>query len=255
LLKVIRFGIIQRGLMEITRKEGMKEFRPTSSILACGESKVVIDTTHPKEDPKEFIDAMMRLGVSPKEVGAVIFTHLHPDHWGHKDLFSNAVFLFHRNEKFGELWFKEDRKLLLNGDALLDLSPKGIGYPENIGHEPELRNLGNKVYIRHMPGHTPGSVAIFALIHRKLFSWVGDIFLNKDYFDRRAISHCSWDQDRLSEHMDYIRTRADFIVPGHGAPFRATSSSQPMKEKDPPVRRSRHGGEIRHRPGPTPGGL
>jgi len=252
---VIRFGIIQPGLIEITQKEGMKEYRPTSSLLACGAFRLVIDTTHPKEDKKEYIDAMMKLGVSPKEVGAVIFTHLHPDHWGHKDLFSNAVFLFHRDEKFGELWFKEDRTLPLKGDVLLDLSPEGIRNPEDIGHEPELGSLGNRIYIRHMPGHTPGSMAIFAVINRKVFSWAGDIFVNKEYYDRGEIPHCSWDQDRLFEHMDYIRKHADFIVPGHGSPFSVSGASQPIKVKDPPVIATRDGGEVRPPPGSMPGGL
>jgi glyoxylase-like metal-dependent hydrolase (beta-lactamase superfamily II) len=213
----------------------MKEYRPTSSVLACGDFRVVIDTTHPKEDKREYLDAMMKLGVSPEEVGAVIFTHLHPDHWGHKDLFTNAVFIFHREERYGELWFKEDRRLPLNGDVLLELSPKGVRRPQYIENEPELRNLGNKVYIRHMPGHTPGSMAIFALIHRRVFSWAGDIFLNKDSFDHGEIPHCSWDRGRLGQHMDYIRTHADFIVPGHGAPFRVSRSSRLVKRKDPPA--------------------
>jgi glyoxylase-like metal-dependent hydrolase (beta-lactamase superfamily II) len=241
---VIRFSIIQQGLLEITRKEGMKKNLPTSSILACGDFKVVIDTTHPKEDEKEYIDAMMRLGVSPKEVDAVIFTHLHPDHWGHKDLFTNAVFIFHQDEKYGERWFKEDRRLALNGNVVLELSPEGIQSPQNVRNEPEFRNLGDKLYIRHMPGHTPGTVAIFALIHRKVLSWAGDIFLNENSFDRMEIPHCSWDQDRLFEHMDYIRTHADFIVPGHGAPFRTGRSSQLMKREEPPIRLTRDGAEV-----------
>jgi glyoxylase-like metal-dependent hydrolase (beta-lactamase superfamily II) len=251
---VIRFGIIQQGLIEVTQKEGMKEYRPSSSLLACGSFRIVIDTTHPKVDRREYVKAMMKLGVSPQEVGAVIFTHLHPDHWGHKDIFTNAVFLFHRDERFGELWFKEDRKVLVNGDAVIDLSPRGVHRPQYVVHEPELSNLGNKIYIRHMPGHTPGSVAIFAVINRKVFSWAGDIVLNEDYFDGGEIPHCSWAPDRLFEHLDYIRKHADFIVPGHGSPFRVSGTSHRMKAKDPPVGATREGGEAWAPPGLITGG-
>ena len=59
---MLRFSIIQQGLIEISQKEGMKEYRPTSSLLSCGAFRAVIDTTHPKEDKREYIDAMMKLG-------------------------------------------------------------------------------------------------------------------------------------------------------------------------------------------------
>ncbi len=217
---MIKFSIIQQGQIEITPNEGMKECRPTSSLLESEDFRVVIDTSHPKEDRREYIEAMMRLGVSPEDVDAVIFTHLHPDHFGHKDLFTHAVFIFHRDEKFGPFWFKEDKKLMLVSHVLLGLSSKGIRRPAYISDEPDLSNLENEIYIRHIPGHTPGSMAIFATIDKTVYSWVGDTFLNREYFDRREPPHCSWEQNRIYKHMDYIETHADVIVPGHGSPFR-----------------------------------
>jgi glyoxylase-like metal-dependent hydrolase (beta-lactamase superfamily II) len=152
------------------------------------------------------------------------------------------------------LWFKEDRKVLLEGDVVVDLSPRGVCSPQKVGHEPELGNLGNKIYIRHMPGHTPGSVAIFAVINRKVFAWAGDIFLNEDYFDRGEIPHCSWAPDRLFEHMEYIKEHADFIVPGHGSPFRVSGPPHRLTVEDSPVGATHDGEEVLAPSRSIPGG-
>ncbi|MCP4600423.1 MAG: MBL fold metallo-hydrolase [Proteobacteria bacterium] len=217
---MIKTNVIQQGRIEMTPDECVKECSPTSSLLELEDFKVVIDTMHPKEDKRKYIHAMLRLSASPVDVDVVIFTHLHPDHFGHKELFPNSVFVFHRDEKFGPLWFKEDDKVVLTGNALFNLGYQSAFSPEYIDYEPDLKNLENKIYIRHIPGHTPGSVAVFASINSAVHCWVGDTFLDEAYFNRRETPHCSWEEDRIYEHMDYIETHADVIVPGHGSAFR-----------------------------------
>jgi glyoxylase-like metal-dependent hydrolase (beta-lactamase superfamily II) len=216
---LLTFDLIQTGLIEITQEEGVKDSRPTSSLLGGEQFRCVIDTEHPKEDGTEYLAAFGRLGVSPSDVGCVIFTHLHPDHFGHKHLFPNATFIFHKDERLG-FYFKKDRKLVLEGDALLTLSPDTLVRAEHIGYEPDLRALGDQIYVRHAPGHTPGSTMIFALIGGLVHAWTGDVFLNQAYYDEWRPPGSSWNQDRIYEHMEYARRRADVIVPGHGAPFR-----------------------------------
>lgn len=215
---MIRFSLIQKGLIEITPEEGIRDSRPTSSLLECNGFKAVIDTEHPKNDKGEFTAALRALGCTPEEIGCVILTHLHPDHFGHKDLFPSATFVFHRDEKFS-FYFARDRKLELNGDALLELTPRGIESPEYIGGEPDLAALGDRLYLRHIPGHTPGSLMILAEIDGLVHAWAGDTFLNRDYYERWHPPGSSWDQQRVYGHMEYVRDRADVIIPGHGAPF------------------------------------
>jgi glyoxylase-like metal-dependent hydrolase (beta-lactamase superfamily II) len=103
---------------------------------------------------------------------------------------------------------------------LLTLSPDTLVRAEHIGYEPDLRALGDQIYVRHAPGHTPGSTMIFALIGGLVHAWTGDVFLNQAYYDEWRPPGSSWNQDRIYEHMEYARRRADVIVPGHGAPFR-----------------------------------
>ncbi len=215
---MIKFSLIQTGLIEITREEGVKDSRPTSSLLEDGQFRVVIDTEHPKEDGGDYLAAFRRLGRSPADVDCVIFTHLHPDHFGHKDLFPKATFVFHKDERMG-FYFRNDPKTVLEGSALLDLSPGGVARPEYVTKEPRLHDLQSRIYIRHSPGHTPGSTMIFACINGLVHAWVGDTFLNREYFDAWQPPGSSWDQARVYEHMVYTRDVADVIIPGHGAPW------------------------------------
>jgi glyoxylase-like metal-dependent hydrolase (beta-lactamase superfamily II) len=215
---VLQFSLIQEGLIEITAAEGVRDSRPTSSMLSHDGFRMVIDTEHPKEDGTEYVAAFERLGLAPQEIDAVIFTHLHPDHFGHKNLFPRATFLFHKDERMS-FYFKNERKVVLQGDALLELSPAGISRPEYVNAGPDLRNLGDRIYVRLAPGHTPGSIMIFAAISGRIHAWVGDTFLNEAYFAEFKPPGSSWDQQRVYDHMAYARGAADVIVPGHGLPF------------------------------------
>lgn len=214
-----RFGVIRSGVMEVSLEGGITESRPTSSFIECNGMRVVIDTAHPNDDRDAYVDAMRLRGFTPADVDAVVFTHLHPDHFGHKDLFERAVFVINGDERFGDFWFKDDRTAVLHGHALLDLRREGIIVRPCTDREPDLRHLGNELYIRHIPGHTRGSAAIFATISGQVVAWAGDTFLNREYYDRWEPPHCSWQHELIYEHMSYIQTTADIIVPGHGPPF------------------------------------
>ena len=217
-----RFSIIQPGSIEISETEGVKDSRPTSSLLEFGATRIVIDTEHPGEDGREYHASLTRLGLDPSDVDWVIFTHLHPDHFGHKHFFPGAIFVFHKDERLG-FYFRDDRKLVLNGSALLDPDPSVPICLEYAGGNPNLRDLGSRIYIRHAPGHTRGSTMIFACIDGLVHAWVGDTFLNEKYFREWKPPGSSWDQDRVYPHMEYVRAHADIVIPGHGPPFRTTA--------------------------------
>jgi glyoxylase-like metal-dependent hydrolase (beta-lactamase superfamily II) len=220
---VLKFDLIQPGRIEITPEEGVKDSRPTSSLLQCGDFRMVIDTEHPREDGREYVAAFQRLGLAPADVHCVAFTHLHPDHFGHKDLFVHATFVYHKDDRFG-FYFNKDRRIVLQGSALLDMAEGRDTQPEYVDRDPDLRRLGSKIYFRHAPGHTPGSQVIFASVHGLVHAWVGDTFLNQSYFDEWKPPGSSWDQERIFAHMEYIRDHADIIIPGHGEPFQTRAN-------------------------------
>jgi N-acyl homoserine lactone hydrolase len=219
---LISFQLIAAGLIKITPEEGVVDSRPTSSLLECGGFRLVLDTEHPKEDGSAYKAAMRDLNLDPANVECVLFTHLHPDHFGHKDLFPNAAFIYHGDDRFG-FYFNKDRRIVLRGSALLELGAGGLDRIAAVEKEPDLRALGDRVYIRHSPGHTPGSTMTFACIGGEVHAWVGDIFLNRDYYEKWIPPGSSWQPERILEHMEYVKRKADVVIPGHGAPFRIRS--------------------------------
>lgn len=218
----MKFSLVQAGSIEITKNEGVKNSRPSSSLLECGGNKVLVDLEHPRKDGTEFATALDSLGVSTSMVEAVILTHLHPDHIGHKELLPNSLFVFHASEKLA-FYFKNDRTLELRGSALLDLSGDGLTLRRYVEIVPDLKALGSALYVRHCPGHTRGSLVVFACIEGLVHAFAGDIFLNRQYYERWEAPGSSWDQERIFEHMEFVRRNADIIIPGHGRPFPTTS--------------------------------
>jgi glyoxylase-like metal-dependent hydrolase (beta-lactamase superfamily II) len=215
---MISFDIVQEGLIEITQEEGVVDSRPTCSLLSLNGFKVLIDLEHPKEDGSEFLEALERLGATPDEIQGVIFTHLHPDHMGHKDLFRNSRFMFQSDEKLA-FYFKDDSPIRLHGSYLLDLAPELFDKPRPIFSLPDLGLLGNRLLIQALPGHTAGSQVIFASIGGRVHAWAGDIILNRDYYDRWEPPGSSWNPVPIPDQMRFIKDHADIIIPGHGSPF------------------------------------
>jgi glyoxylase-like metal-dependent hydrolase (beta-lactamase superfamily II) len=214
---VLQFRIVQNGTFEMTPETGVTDNRPTSSLIRSEGLNVLIDLDHPIKESSDLVDALAALGVTPKQINVVLLTHLHPDHIGHKDLFPGALFMFHKDERLS-FYFKENKNFKLEGGVIFELSVDGVFRYVDI--VPDLHNLGNCIYVRHCPGHTKGSLVIFACIEGLVHAFVGGIFLNKSYYDRWEPPGMSWKQERIYEHMAFIKENADVIVPGHGTPFR-----------------------------------
>ncbi len=220
---MLHFNVVQNGTFEMTPETGVTDNRPTSSLIesegwnVLENWNILIDLDHPEKDSSDLVSALGSLGITPCQIKVVILTHLHPDHIGHKDLFPNTLFMFHKDERLS-FYFKENRTLKLEGDVIYELSDDG--WPRYVDSIPDLRNLRNCIYIRHCPGHTKGSLAIFACIDGLVYAFVGGIFLNKEYYDKWQPPGMSWNQDKIYDHMMFIKEHADVIVPGHGAPFK-----------------------------------
>jgi glyoxylase-like metal-dependent hydrolase (beta-lactamase superfamily II) len=214
----VTLAVVRPGLIEISRDEGVKESWSTCTLLECRGFRVLVDLGHPKENPEDLLAALRRRGLEPTDIDAVLFTHLHPDHIGHKGLFSKALFVFHEAERLA-FYFKGDRTLKLRGSVLLELSPEGFSRPRVSEEWPSLRALGRQVYVRHCPGHTPGSLVLFACPGERVHALAGDIILSREYHERGIPPGSSWKPELIPDQMRLIGDRADVIVPGHGAPF------------------------------------
>jgi N-acyl homoserine lactone hydrolase len=214
----VSLTVVRPGLIEISRAEGVKESWPSCSLLECAGFRVLVDLGHPKEDPDLLLSALRAQGLEPADIPAVLFTHLHPDHIGHKELFPDALFVFHQDERLA-FYFEGDRTLRLEGSAVLELSPDTFSHPRVSEEWPALQALGQHVYVRHFPGHTPGSLAVFACVGGQVHALAGDIILNRDCGERVTPPGSSWKPHLIPDQMRLIAARADVVVPGHGAPF------------------------------------
>ena len=212
------FTVIHSGLIEISMEKGVMDARPSCSLLRLGSMNILIDLEHPKEDGSALREELEREGLTPADIQYVFFTHLHPDHIGHKNLFTEATFVFHKDEKMSFL-FRDDRKIELSGSSIFGITESTVTGPMKAVSVPDMGKLGNSMYIHHCPGHTPGSVAIFVNIENKVHAFTGDLFLTKEYFDEMKVPGSTWDALNIPAQMEFIREVADVIIPGHGEPF------------------------------------
>ncbi len=208
---------LQNGTYKMTPEKGVIENNPTCSLIKSDNENILIDLDHPVKERSDLVQALAHSGLTPQQIKAIVLTHLHPDHIGHKDLFPNACFIFHKEEKLS-FHFNSDKTVKLQEDAMYELSADG--YPQYVDCVSDLKNLGNSIYIRHCPGHTKGSMVVFVCVDGLVHACAGDIFLNSNYYDRWEPPGMSWNQEMIFDHMKFIKENADVIIPGHGAPFK-----------------------------------
>jgi N-acyl homoserine lactone hydrolase len=243
----VALSVLRPGRIEISRERGVEESWPTCSLLECAGFRILVDLAHPGEGPERLLSALEVRGLEPAQVHAVLFTHLHPDHIGHKDLFPQALFVFHRDERLA-FYFRGDRTLQLEGSALLDLAPGDFSHPRPSEGWPSLRQLGRQVYVRHFPGHTPGSLVVFACVGGRVHALAGDIVLNREYHDQGIAPGSSWRPEVVTEQMHVVVRHADVVVPGHGAPFECRPPTEAIAHReaiDQPVGAPAAGAETR----------
>jgi N-acyl homoserine lactone hydrolase len=165
------------------------------------------DVTH-TFDPSAFrrehaIDAQLNLlGIKPKDVRYVVYSHLHLDHAGGMSYFPNAVHVVQRDEIRYALWpdrwtspvycqndFRDIRRLdILEIDGDFDLFEDGT-----------LRLLKT-------PGHSPGHQALIVdLPHRGRVCMGADTGNQRNGFD--ALVPMPWDWNTSAMSMTRMRMR------------------------------------------------
>jgi glyoxylase-like metal-dependent hydrolase (beta-lactamase superfamily II) len=117
----------------------------------------------------ELLERLRAVGVTPEDVGTVMFTHLHPDHVGwnlqeeggqYRPTFPRARYVAHRAD-----W--EMVQLPEVQEAMAGIAPRFV--PEALTPLEALgaldlidgeRSLTSEVTAIHTPGHTPGSMSL-----------------------------------------------------------------------------------------------
>ncbi len=215
----LELSVIKSGNIDISVNKGVLDMRPSCTLLKMGSMNILIDLAEPKEDSAIIIEGLKEAGLSPSEISYIIFTHLHPDHFGHSNLFKNSTFIFHADEKLSFV-FKNHKKIELSGSSIFGITEGSVIGPMKPKAVPDFNKLGNSIYLHHCPGHTPGSMVVFVNISGNVYALVGDIFLNEEYYKEMKIPGSTWREAPIPDQMKFIKANSDIIIPGHGEPFR-----------------------------------
>lgn len=157
---------VDQGIMTYQQGYGQRIWLPMWSFLlreVGGQGRIVVVDTGLEDfvTPEEFVrdtgltpmymeDALRAQGVRPEDVDVVINTHLHDDHCGNNQLFTNATFYIQQKEL----------------DAALHPHPLDYRYEPSFFEGLNIHALdgdaeilpGLKVMLT--PGHTPGSQTV-----------------------------------------------------------------------------------------------
>ncbi|KAF8572226.1 hypothetical protein P879_00340 [Paragonimus westermani] len=167
--------------------------------LLRGTHTILIDPGSPW-DTEELKIMLDQQGLHFKDVDYVVCTHEHVDHLGSLHHFVNAIHVV------GTTIYKDG---YINHD-----------FSSHIPYE-----LDPYVKIIHTPGHTPHDVSVIAK-HVQPYGRVvvaGDLFeCVEDLKDPHIWQNSSWNHKMQAAYRAKVLEKADFIVPGHGTPFKVT---------------------------------
>ncbi|MFW5991494.1 MAG: MBL fold metallo-hydrolase [Candidatus Nanoarchaeia archaeon] len=146
-------------------EDNVIKFSGDSNVYLLYEEKLLIDcgNRQDKKSLKQAIENYMPL----KDIAKVIFTHLHYDHVGNVDLFTNAeVFA---SKRAIESFEKDPFGAVLNQDIVKLLKKIELKQVEDM----------HGLEVIEVPGHTKGSIALWDKSHRVLFT--GDTVFERGY--------------------------------------------------------------------------
>ena len=138
--------------------------------------------------------------IEPSEIQTVIFTHLHSDHIGNFDLFSNAE--FYASAKEIEDFKKDPLNTILDKEAVERFNVELKEIPEMI----------NGLEVINVPGHTRGSIALWHAVTKTLFS--GDTLFHKGIYGRADLPTSDHDSFRESL-LKLEKYKFKVLCPGH----------------------------------------
>ncbi len=158
----------------------------TVSYVEDGDIRVVVDPGM-VPDRAVILDPLRALGAESSSITDVVFSHHHPDHTLHAALFENAQF--------------HDHWAIYQGDRWTDRPAEGF-------------RVSPDVQLIETPGHTLQDITTLVTTPSGVVActhlwWNGDI-----EGDPRATN-----PELLGLNRERVKSLANVIVPGHGAPF------------------------------------
>ncbi|MFI6444630.1 MBL fold metallo-hydrolase [Kitasatospora sp. NPDC050543] len=162
-------------------------------LVRLPDGYALIDTGVPGSAP-EILDALARLGARPQELRQIVLTHSHLDHTGSAaDLVAatgarvlagslDAPVIRGAAAEAEPVYTAQERVLheqVMAGFAAAGIqSPRPVTVDQELNEGDTLDGWGQPVHVLHVPGHTPGGIALHLPAAGVLFP--GDIVATTD---------------------------------------------------------------------------
>lgn len=178
--------------------------------------------------PEKYLELFAQLGVKPDEIGLIIISHGHADHYGNAHVLkklTGAPILCHkcavnalrtgcdgeiipRNE-LGESVFK----LIKNN---LPKAAKTVEPDIVIDETFDLTPYGVNGKIIHTPGHSDCSISVILESGQAI---VGDIMVRSPFNAKPCLAYFACDEEALMLSVSKLLQEAHTFYGGHGGPF------------------------------------
>lgn len=159
------------------------------TLVMSGNLKLLVDAGGVGE-AEEIRKSLGTEGILPEEIDILILTHHHSDHAGGMDFFKNAV--------------------------ILDWAVKWRGGEYEIWRDLNLK-ISEDVEFVKTPGHTPECASLLVETEQGIVAIVGDLW--QSGADEHLL--LIYNKEKLEESREFIKSKADFIIPGHDKMFRS----------------------------------
>jgi hydroxyacylglutathione hydrolase len=143
-----------------------------NSFYIGGNVKALIDPGLKAYLPN-LLESMENDGIAKEDIRYIINTHSHPDHFEGSELFNNSEV---------QIAMHEEEIAFMNGLGARIYFLFGMAPPDvkiNLRLQTGGITLGEEAFeIRHIPGHSPGSIGLYWPARRLLFS--GDVIFSQN---------------------------------------------------------------------------
>ncbi|CAD5217880.1 unnamed protein product [Bursaphelenchus xylophilus] len=198
-IKTVDVSVIQTGSRN-NMMEDQTEVVGAITLIKDGGTNVLVDTGAASET-ENLLRGLADHDVSLDDIQVVVVTHAHPGHVGNLNFFGQKPILFHSKEFIGHH--------VTNTELF----------------ERPYRKLTPNIEVWKTPGHTQHDLSV--LVHNVpnygTMAIVGDLIPAEVMLSEKrdpALEEGVWDSTIKRQNANLIICMADWVVPGHGAPFR-----------------------------------